>query len=429
VYSEADCGLPYVSQADESYPLGGSIPADSYLNQPLLLDIAKRSGCDAVHPGYGFLSENPAFARSVGEIGACFVGPSPRWIEAMGNKVNARRLMAQHGMPMAASSGLLETDVSESAETMRVVMARLGYPVLVKPANGGGGIGMLPVRCEEELLPAIARSRELSMRGFGNADVYLEQLVERPRHIEFQVLADRYGAVRVLFERDCSVQRRHQKVIEEAPAPGLSRNLLETMSQRIQTILSSLRYDVIGTVEMLYDPATQAFQFLEMNTRLQVEHAVTEEVTGVDVVSAQLRLAAGEPLDRVLPARLECHGHAIEARLYAEDPVRFFPSTGVLETFRMPDGPGVRVETGFCTGVRVTPYYDPLLAKIVVHHRSRDLAIERLKAALCATEVRGLKTNLPFLKAVLNAPEFARGDLHTGLATTANLASTLPSLH
>ena len=416
VYSDVDRDLPYVAQANEAYALGDPAPQHSYLNQSLLLDVLRRSGADALHPGYGFLSENAAFAREVEAMGVCFVGPSPRWIDVMGHKVKARDLMAAQGMPMCPSSGLIDAEWDALPTAARDQIVRLGYPLLVKPANGGGGIGMLPARNEQELLRALAQARSLATRSFGSAEVYVERLVERPRHIEFQILADRAGHVRVLYERDCSVQRRHQKVIEEAPAPSLSRALLDETATRIAAILGALKYDVIGTVEMLYDPQAGAFHFLEMNTRLQVEHAVTEAITGVDIVAAQLRLAAGEAIDAVLPPVIDRTGHAIEARLYAEDPVRFFPSPGPLDVFRMPGGEGIRVETGYGPGARVTPFYDPMLAKIVAHAPTRALAIERLAAALRATEVCGVKTNIPFIQNVLASPAFVGGGIHTGIA-------------
>ncbi len=410
VHSEADAGLPYLALADEVHAIGEADPRASYLNADVLLEVMRASHADGVHPGYGFLSENAAFAERVQASGACFIGPSPRWIEAMGHKTRARDLMSTHGMPMGASSGLLDED---DARTLAEA-ARIGYPVLVKPAGGGGGIGMLPARDEAELLKAVAQARSLAQRSFGNAELYLERLVERPRHVEFQVLADRHGNVRHLFERDCSVQRRHQKVIEEAGAPGIPRAQLAAAADTVTGILARLGYDVIGTVETLYDGAG-GFKFLEMNTRLQVEHAVTEEVTGIDLVAAQVRLAWGERLDAVLPAQLPMQGHAIQARVYAEDPVRFFPSPGLLKTLRLPGGAGIRIETGYAEGSRVTPHYDPMIAKVIARGATRAEAIARLAEALGATEIEGVKTNIPFVRQVLSSPEFLAGDVHTGL--------------
>jgi acetyl-CoA carboxylase biotin carboxylase subunit len=410
VYSEADAGLPYLALADETHAIGEADPRASYLNADVLLDVLRRSGADGLHPGYGFLSENAAFAERVNASGAGFIGPSPRWIDAMGHKTRARELMAAHGMPMGASSALLDED---DARTLAHAQG-VGYPVLVKPAGGGGGIGMLPARDDAELLKAVTQARSMAQRSFGNAELYLERLIERPRHVEFQVLADRHGSVRHLFERDCSVQRRHQKVIEEAGAPGIPRAQVEAAAHSITGILARLGYDVIGTVETLYDGAG-GFNFLEMNTRLQVEHAVTEEVTGIDLVASQVRLAWGERLDAVLPHEVTLRGHAIEARIYAEDPVRFFPSPGPLRTLRLPSGEGIRVETGYAEGSMVTPFYDPMIGKLIARGASRAEAIARLVDALDATVIEGVKTNIPFIRQVLQSPEFAAGEVHTGL--------------
>jgi acetyl-CoA carboxylase, biotin carboxylase subunit len=410
VHSEADAGLPYLALADEVHAIGAADPRASYLNVEALLDVIRATGADGVHPGYGFLSENAGFAERVQASGSCFIGPSPRWIAAMGHKTRARDLMAAHGMPMGASSALLDEDETRTLAEA----ARIGYPVLVKPAGGGGGIGMLPARDDAELLKAVAQARSLAQRSFGNAELYLERLVERPRHVEFQVLADRHGNVRHLFERDCSVQRRHQKVIEEAGAPAIPRAQLAAAGDTITGILGGLGYDVIGTVETLYDGAG-GFNFLEMNTRLQVEHAVTEEVTGIDLVASQVRLAWGERLDAVLPGEVTMQGHAIQARIYAEDPVRFFPSPGLLKTLRLPAGSGIRVETGYGEGNTVTPYYDPMIAKVIARGATRAEAIARLVDALDATVIEGVKTNIPFVRQVLHSPEFVAGDVHTGL--------------
>ena len=410
VYSEADRDLPYLAMADEFHAIGPAAPAASYLNQDALLDVVRRSGADGVHPGYGFLSENPGFAARVIDAGAGFIGPSPRWLEAMGHKTQARALMAAHCMPMGASSGILSDNWEEQLAAARAV----GFPVLVKPATGGGGIGMLPANSEEELAAALERAASLSKRSFGNAELYLERLMQKPRHIEFQVLADRHGAVRHLFERDCSVQRRHQKVIEESPAPGIDRRAIAETAERITGILAALGYDNIGTVETLYDPAA-GFAFLEMNTRLQVEHAVTEEVTGIDLVQSQIRLAAGERLDQVLPSEVAPQGHAIEVRVYAEDPKRFLPSPGPLRVFRPPQGEGIRIETGYAEGNTVTPFYDPMLAKVIARGATRQQAIARMREALDMFAIEGVKTNIAFARQVLDDAAFRGGAIHTGL--------------
>ena len=410
VYSEADSDLPYLAEADEAHAIGPAPAAASYLAQERLIDVLQRSGADSVHPGYGFLSENSEFARRVEAAGAVFIGPSPRWIETMGHKTRARDLATNYGWPMASGSDVLPAE----SEAVSAAARRIGYPVLVKPAAGGGGIGMLPARSDAELLQAVEKARSLASRGFANPEVYLERLLERPRHIEFQVIADRYGSVQHLFERDCSVQRRHQKIIEEAPAPALDRCELTDLATRITATLRELGYDNIGTVEMLRGN-DGAFGFLEMNTRLQVEHGVTEEITGVDLVQAQIRTASGERLEAVVPDTIAIEGHAIEVRVYAEDPKRFFPSPGPLNTFRPPREAGIRIETGYAEGNRITPHYDPLLAKVIAKEGNRDDAIAKVSAALEAFEIRGVKTNIPALLAILRSEPFQRGEVHTGL--------------
>jgi len=410
VYSEADYGAPYLEMASETYAIGASPAADSYLNQDTLLAVLKNASADGVHPGYGFLSENAGFAQRVTDAGVCFIGPSPKWIEAMGHKTRARDIAAEYGMPMTKGTGVLP------AEPERILAAArtIGYPVLVKPAGGGGGIGMLPAKDESELLAVVERSQSMASRGFGNAEVYLERLLEKPRHIEFQVLGDQHGGAVHLFERDCSVQRRNQKVIEEATAPAISRAEIEEIAATVTAMVKGMGYDNIGTVEMLRG-ADGSFNFLEMNTRLQVEHGVTEEITGVDLVRAQIRSAAGEKLADILPAKIEINGHAIQARVYAEDPKNFFPSPGKLTVFRPPQDAGVRVETGYAEGRDVTPFYDPMIAKVIVHAATREAAIDRLVEALSAFDIQGLKNNIPAVLAVLRSEQFRNGDVHTGL--------------
>jgi acetyl-CoA carboxylase biotin carboxylase subunit len=286
--------------------------------------------------------------------------------------------------------------------------------LLIKPAGGGGGIGMLPIRGPQDVETAWKQASALAERCFAQPDLYLEQLIEAPRHIEFQFLADRHGGVRCIFERDCSTQRRHQKVLEEAPAPGLNRAEVDAMAARLEGILAALKYDVIGTVEMLYTPDA-GFVFLEVNTRLQVEHAVTEAVTGIDLVHAQIRLAAGERIEQVLPDVPVLSGHAVEARIYAEDPVRFLPSPGFLKAFEPPVGEGIRVETGYCSDVRVSSYYDPMLAKVIAHGNTRDEALDRLAAALDSFRIEGVKNNIPFIQQALAHRDFRLGRLSTSI--------------
>ncbi|MCW0211007.1 MAG: ATP-grasp domain-containing protein [Achromobacter sp.] len=406
VYSEADAELPYLRQADERFCIGPAPARDSYLNQDALLGVMARCGADALHPGYGFLSENAAFARRVAAAGHCFIGPSPEWIDALGNKAAARALMQRHGLPAGGSTGILPRD--DLAAVGRAAEA-LGFPVLIKPAGGGGGIGMVPVEDARSLPACWERASGLAEKAFGDASLYLERFIQAPRHIEFQFLADRYGNVLSLFERDCSTQRRYQKVIEEAPAPSIDRKAVADMADRLSAILGGLGYDVIGTVEMLYTPEG-GFSFLEVNTRLQVEHAISEAVTGVDIVQAQIRLAAGETLSAVVGQKPVLKGHAIEARVYAEDPVRFLPSPGVLKTFELPGGrPGLRVETGYAAGNRVSSHYDPMVAKIIAHSDTREAATRELIGALENTRVEGIKTNIPMILQVLRSERFQAG--------------------
>lgn len=410
VYSDADREAPYLAEADEAHHIGPAAARDSYLNVDRLLETARRAKVDAIHPGYGFLSENPDFARRVEAEGIRFIGPRPAMVEAMGHKTRARDLVAAHGMPMNAGSGVLPADPAAIATAAEAV----GFPVIVKPAAGGGGIGMIVARDRGEVLGAAEKAASMALRGFGNGEIYLERLLDRPRHVEVQVLGDRHGRVRHLFERDCSVQRRHQKVIEEAPAPGLSRTVVDGLAGRVAQTLERLGYDNIGTVEMLMN-ADGEFHFLEVNTRLQVEHGVTEEVTGVDLVKAQIRSAAGESLDAILPEEIGVAGHAVQARIYAEDPKRFFPSPGRLTVFRPAAQPSVRVETGYREGLEVTPFYEPLLAKVIARGETRTAALDRLAAALESFEIAGVKHNIPALLSVLRSPAFRAGDVHTGL--------------
>lgn len=409
VYSEADAKAPYVEEADEAFAIGSARPKESYLNQKAIADVIRRSGADGVHPGYGFLAENPHFCDCVEKAGATFIGPSARWITAMGHKTKARELMAKHGMQVGSGSGLLTEDAAMINEANRI-----GYPVLIKPAAGGGGIGMLPAHDESQMLKAAGRARSMAERGFGNGDIYIEKLVEKPRHVEFQILGDAYGNVRHIFERDCSIQRRHQKIIEEAPAPVVARGVILDRASSIVSTLKALPYDNIGTVEMLMDQ-DKNFSFLEMNTRLQVEHGVSEEITGVDLVAAQIRSAAGDSVEDIIPLDVSVSGHSIQARVYAEDPQKFLPSPGHLEKYRPPEDDGVRVETGFVEGMDVTPYYDPLLAKVIARGNNREEVTQTLICALERFQIEGIKCNIPALVKILRSEEFQSGDVHTGL--------------
>ena len=405
VYSEADRDAPYLAEATQALPLRGNSAAESYLDQQQLLAVAVESGADAVHPGYGFLAENAAFATAVIGRGLTFIGPEPRWIEQMGDKVNGRRMLGDAGMPVFAGSGLIEDLASAEA-----FVAEAGLPVVVKPSGGGGGIGMHVVHTAQELPGAISAAVETAQRAFASAGVFLERWIDKPRHVEFQILADMHGNAMHLYERDCSVQRRHQKLIEESPAPGFERALIEKKAEELSGICQRLGYNNLGTVETLFTPDGEV-GFLEMNTRIQVEHGVTEEVTGVDLVAAQITLAAGGDL----PAQAPLQGFAMEVRLYAEDAQTLFPSTGKLAVFRPPKLHGVRIETGYQEGQVVSPYYDPLLAKIIARGTTREQAIGRLVVALRAFTVRGVSTNAQLLLNILQDERFVQGQVDTGM--------------
>ena len=413
VYSACDAGAPYLAEASAACPLPGYKVQDTYLNQSALLGIARDSGADAVHPGYGFLAEHAGFAQQVLDAGLAFIGPRPRWLAQMGDKVQARSLMAQYGFPQFPGTELIE-DEDQALQAAHAV----GYPLMVKPSAGGGGMGMEIAQDADGLLAAMHRARAVSASAFGGTGVYLEKLVERPRHIEYQILADGRGGAIHAFERECSVQRRHQKLIEESPAPGLDPEQLQHHAALAAQICGQLHYDNLGTVETLV-AADGSTGFLEMNTRIQVEHGVTEEVTGLDLVRTQIELARGG----ALPESVQRNGFALEARVYAEDSRSMLPSTGVLSTFRAPHMHDVRVETGMAEGMAVTPYYDAMLAKVIARGPTRELAIGRLAVALRGFEIRGVETNIALLRSILAADDFLQGRIDTGLvqriATTA----------
>ncbi len=407
VYSEPDAGAPYLAEAGETYALAGERAEDTYLNQAALLAALAATGADAVHPGYGFLAENESFARAVARAGARFIGPDPRWLGSMGDKVAARELAVRHGFPVFAGSDRL-TDLAAAPALAESV----GYPVMIKPAAGGGGIGMRVARNPAELETALIQARELAQRSFGDGGLFVERWIEAARHIELQLLGDGRGGAMHLHERECSIQRRHQKIVEESPAPGIAREELAELAERAAGFAAALGYDNVGTLETLR-AGSGDYGFLEMNTRIQVEHGVTEMVTGVDLVAAQILLAAGGEL----PAQRPLDGHALEVRLYAEHPLTQLPSTGRLSVFRPPQLHGIRVDTGYQAGQWVTPFYDPLLAKIIGHGRTREQAIGRVLVALKAFEVQGVKTNGPLLEAVLGDEDFLAGRVDTGYLT------------
>ncbi len=409
VFSEADREALHVREADEAVAIGPAEARRSYLDAAALLNAAQRTSADAVHPGYGFLSQNGDFADAVTGAGLSFIGPPGRVHRAMGDKQGARRLMAGAGVPVVPGyDGEDQQDATLAAEA-----GRIGWPVMIKPSRGGGGKGMRVVRSAADFSAGLAASRRESASAFGDEVMVLERFVERPRHVEVQILADAHGTTLHLFERECSIQRRHQKVIEETPSPALSDAQRSTVCAAGVLAARAAQYVSAGTVEFLLDPAGR-FYFLEMNTRLQVEHAVTEAVTGLDLVRLQIEVAAGKPLP-IRQDEIAARGHALEARLYAEDPDHDdLPSPGRILLFVPPEGPGIRVDSGIATGSEVTVDYDPMLAKVVTWGRDRAESIERMRAALARTAVLGVVTNLSRLQAILGHPAFARGELHTG---------------
>ena len=404
-YADIDAQAPHLAEATATARLPGYLAKDTYLNVSAIIEAAKAAGADALHPGYGFLAENADFARAVAAAGIRFIGPDPHWIETFGEKTGARARMAAADFPVRAGSATLD-DEGELLAAAR----ELGFPVLLKPAAGGGGIGMTKVTSERELTTAFATARAQAAAAFGDAAVYLERWLDRPRHIEFQMLGDGQTLLGV-FERECSVQRRHQKVIEEAPAPGLDRTRLAEVQAAALAAMPG--YDSLGTVETLY--ADDQFGFLEVNTRLQVEHGVTEAITGLDLVEAQFRVAAGEPLNDVLPQTLAARGHAVQARIYAEDSQRLLPSTGRLAVYRPPQMAGLRVDAGYAEGQWVTPYFDPLLAKVIGTGNTRAEAIGRTLVGVKAFAIEGVSTNRDLLMATLGREDFIAGHLHTGM--------------
>jgi acetyl/propionyl-CoA carboxylase alpha subunit len=422
VYAEADAGALHTGSVVRAFSLGEGPPARTYLSMERLLDAARESGADAVHPGYGFLSENADFARAVARAGLTWVGPPPAAIEAMGDKLRARAAMEKAGVPVVPGSRREARGDAELLEEAR----RLGFPLLIKASAGGGGKGMSRVERIEDLPAGIAEGRRLSEAAFGDGTVYLERLLENARHVEIQVFGDSAGNVVSLFERECSVQRRHQKILEETPSPALNAPLRRAMGEAAVAAAKAVGYIGAGTVEFLLDGTR--FYFLEMNTRLQVEHPITEETLGCDLVRAQLDVAAGAELPP--PWRdgsLSPRGHAIELRLYAEDPVEFLPRSGRILVYREPSGPGVRIDAGVEEGSIVGVDYDPLLAKLVVSASTREAAIARARRALEEWIVLGVETNARLLDAVLASERFASGDYSTDLiARLPPLEETVP---
>ena len=407
VYSEADKHALHVRFADEAICIGPPRSSDSYLNIPQVISAAEVANVDAIHPGYGFLSENANFAEVCEASHITFIGPSPEMIRMMGEKDRARAEMAKAGLPIIPGSDGAVPD----EESAKKVAAEIGLPVMIKAVDGGGGRGMRMVRTKKELIPAFQTARAEAEQAFGSPHVYMEKLIEHPRHIEFQVLGDKHGHVIHLGERECSLQRRHQKVLEESPSPALDSATRETIGKQVVEALAKVGYSNAGTVEFLRD-ANGDLYFIEMNARIQVEHPVTEMVTQVDLVKAQIRVAAGERLESAV-GKLEFRGHAIECRINAEDPDTFVPSPGRLTAFRVPGGPGIRIDTFLHADATVPPYYDSLVAKLIAHGRDRSEAVARMNRALDGFIVEGIKTTIPLQKRILAHPDFLAGKFDT----------------
>ncbi len=408
VHSTADRELKHVRLADESVCIGPPPSAESYLNIPALISAAEVTDAVAIHPGYGFLSENADFAERVEQSGFIFIGPRPETIRLMGDKVSAIRAMKAAGVPTVPGS---DGALGEDADEILKIGSAIGYPVIIKASGGGGGRGMRVVHSEAHLLSSIDLTRAEAQSAFGNPEVYMEKYLDHPRHIEFQVLADTHGNAIHLGERDCSMQRRHQKVVEESPAPGLTEKQRKIMGERCAKACRKIGYRGAGTFEFLYQD--DEFFFIEMNTRVQVEHPVTELVTGVDIVVEQLRIAAGEPL-AYAQKDIQWRGHAVECRINAEDPKTFMPSPGTITQYHAPGGPGIRVDSHIYNGYRVPPYYDSMIGKLIAHGETRESALARMRTALNEIVIEGIKCNIPLHQEILKDAAFQAGgtDIH-----------------
>ncbi len=415
VCSEADKNALFAKYADEAYLIGPAPTSQSYLNMDAIIEVAKKTGTDAIHPGYGFLSENPAFAKRCEDEGIIFIGPPSHVIAEMGSKIRARNLMIKAGVPVVPGTKDAVEDVDEAMK----VAEEIGYPVLLKASAGGGGIGMKVVHSRSEFAAALNSTRQMAGSAFGDSSVFIEKYVEYPRHIEIQILADSYGNTVYLSDRECSIQRRHQKLIEEAPSPIMTPELRKEMGDSAVKVAKAIGYVNAGTVEFLYSKGN--YYFLEVNTRLQVEHGITEMVTGIDIVKEQLRVACGEKLE-LEQEDITIDGHAIECRINAEDPLNdFAPSPGKIRRYRSAGGPGVRVDSGVHMGYTISPFYDSMISKLCVWGRTRDEAIARMQRALYEYVVVGVTTNIPFHKAVMRNPVFRKGDLTTGFIEEQNI--------
>jgi acetyl-CoA carboxylase, biotin carboxylase subunit len=403
VYSEADREAKYVKLADEAVCIGPAPSAQSYLNMPAIISTAEVTDAEAIHPGYGFLSENADFADRVEQSGFKFIGPTGDSIRIMGDKVSAKQAMIKAGVPCVPGS---EGALPDDAASIKAIARKVGYPVIIKAAGGGGGRGMRVVHTEAALINAVTMTKAEAGAAFGNPNVYMEKFLQNPRHIEIQIIADTFKNAVYLGERDCSMQRRHQKIIEEAPAPGILRKLIDRIGDRCVTAVKKIGYRGAGTFEFLYENGE--FYFIEMNTRVQVEHPVTEMITGVDIVQTQIRVAAGEKLP-FTQRQIEIRGHAIECRVNAEDPYNFMPSPGRISLWHPPGGPGVRVDSHAYTNYFVPPNYDSMIGKIIVHAPTREQALLRMRTALDETVIEGIKTNIPLHRELMADAKFVQG--------------------
>lgn len=408
VYSDADSGAPHVMLADEAVKIGPAPSSESYLNMDKIIAVCKKLNVDAIHPGYGFLSENALFAKKIEENNLIFIGPSAHAIEVMGDKLAAKNTVSKYDVPMVPGVD----HAVESAKEAKEIAASIGYPVLIKASAGGGGKGMRVVEQEEELEEQMTRAMSEAASAFGNPAVFVEKFITSPRHIEIQIIGDQHGNICYLFERECSIQRRHQKVIEEAPSSILTPEIRKAMGEAAIGVAKSCGYYGAGTIEFIVDSELNFF-FLEMNTRLQVEHPVTEEITGIDLVAEQIRVAEGKPLS-FKQEDLKINGHAFEVRVYAENPrENFLPDTGRLNTYRIPTGEGIRVDDGFEEGMEIPIYYDPMIAKLVAHGKDREEARKRMIEAIEAYKISGLSTTLDFCKFALQHEAFISGNFDT----------------
>ncbi len=408
VHSDVDSESLHVKLADESICIGSAPSANSYLNIKAIISAAEVTDSSAIHPGYGFLSENAEFAEICGNCGITFIGPSPQSMRLMGDKISARQTVTKAGVPILPGT----TEGVKSADEAKKIAAEIGYPVIIKATAGGGGRGMKVVHSPASLPNAFATARAEAQSGFGNPDVYIEKFCERPRHVEIQIMADKHGNVIHLGERDCSIQRRHQKLIEEAPCPVLTADLRKRMGDCAVAAAKAVDYSSVGTIEFLLDQ-DKNFYFMEMNTRVQVEHPVTEMVTGVDIIQEQIRIAAGQPL-RYKQSDIKIKGHAIECRINAEDPEKFTPCPGKIDGYHPPGGLGVRVDSGVYDQYKVLPHYDSMIGKLIVHADTREEAIRRMSRALDEYIIDGIKTTIPFHQKIMKSREFIEGDVDTG---------------